>query len=177
MLELKNLSHFSFHHKFENLLLWKHRLTKNLTTRGWAVHRGLNLYVFFFPFLRENLFFLGGKLPKIDSTIRLQFRDHAIITVEPDQENAVSTRSPSCMPGGWEWEACELLLRCAERVVQFCSVGSCIPLLLLGDPGAVGWAHSSLMEGGTELYSVCDSAWLLSESHGVGPFFFLTLCI
>ncbi|XP_061221321.1 ribosomal oxygenase 2 isoform X3 [Neopsephotus bourkii] len=30
----------------------------------------------------------GGKLPKIDSKIRLQFRDHAIITVEPDQENS-----------------------------------------------------------------------------------------
>ncbi|NWR86033.1 RIOX2 oxygenase, partial [Furnarius figulus] len=33
----------------------------------------------------------GGKLPKIDSQIRLQFRDHAVITVEPDPENAVST--------------------------------------------------------------------------------------
>ncbi|KFO73434.1 Bifunctional lysine-specific demethylase and histidyl-hydroxylase MINA [Cuculus canorus] len=32
----------------------------------------------------------GGKLPKIDSKIRLQFRDHAVITVEPDQENSVS---------------------------------------------------------------------------------------
>ncbi|NXU42213.1 RIOX2 oxygenase, partial [Drymodes brunneopygia] len=42
----------------------------------------------------------GGKLPKIDSKIRLQFRDHAIITVEPDQENAVSRRSPPvCL--GW----------------------------------------------------------------------------
>ncbi|KAM8820909.1 ribosomal oxygenase 2 [Eudromia elegans] len=34
----------------------------------------------------------GGKLPKLDSTIRLQFRDHAIITVEPDQENADEIR-------------------------------------------------------------------------------------
>ncbi|XP_053825906.1 ribosomal oxygenase 2 isoform X1 [Vidua macroura] len=34
----------------------------------------------------------GGKLPKIDSKIRLQFRDHAIITVEPDQENADEIR-------------------------------------------------------------------------------------
>ncbi|NWR36895.1 RIOX2 oxygenase, partial [Tachuris rubrigastra] len=33
----------------------------------------------------------SGKLPKIDSKIRLQFRDHALISVEPDQENAVST--------------------------------------------------------------------------------------
>ncbi|NWH93703.1 RIOX2 oxygenase, partial [Aegithalos caudatus] len=42
----------------------------------------------------------GGKLPKIDSKIRLQFRDHALITVEPDQENAVSTGSPPvCL--GW----------------------------------------------------------------------------
>ncbi|NXM54392.1 RIOX2 oxygenase, partial [Illadopsis cleaveri] len=41
----------------------------------------------------------GGKLPKLDSKIRLQFRDHAIITVEPDQENAVSMRSSPCMPG------------------------------------------------------------------------------
>ncbi|NXT64247.1 RIOX2 oxygenase, partial [Chaetops frenatus] len=41
----------------------------------------------------------GGKLPKIDSKIRLQFRDHAIITVEPDQESAVSRRSPPYMPG------------------------------------------------------------------------------
>lgn len=53
----------------------------------------------FLLFLRENLFFLGGKLPKLDSKIRLQFRDHAVITVEPDQENAVSMRSPPCMPG------------------------------------------------------------------------------
>ncbi|NXI57611.1 RIOX2 oxygenase, partial [Chloroceryle aenea] len=36
----------------------------------------------------------GGKLPKIDSKIRLQFRDHAIITVEPDQENSVSIMKP-----------------------------------------------------------------------------------
>ncbi|KFP50724.1 Bifunctional lysine-specific demethylase and histidyl-hydroxylase MINA, partial [Cathartes aura] len=43
----------------------------------------------------------GGKLPKIDSKIRLQFRDHAIITVEPDQENSVSImKPPSCL--GWE---------------------------------------------------------------------------
>ncbi|KAK2516840.1 Mina [Columba guinea] len=34
----------------------------------------------------------GGKLPKIDSKIRLQFRDHAIITVEPDQENSDEIR-------------------------------------------------------------------------------------
>ncbi|XP_039913146.1 ribosomal oxygenase 2 isoform X2 [Hirundo rustica] len=34
----------------------------------------------------------GGKLPKIDSKIRLQFRDHAVITVEPDQENADEIR-------------------------------------------------------------------------------------
>ncbi|XP_025939155.1 ribosomal oxygenase 2 isoform X3 [Apteryx rowi] len=34
----------------------------------------------------------GGKLPKLDSKIRLQFRDHAIITVEPDQENADEIR-------------------------------------------------------------------------------------
>ncbi|NXH72829.1 RIOX2 oxygenase, partial [Hydrobates tethys] len=43
----------------------------------------------------------GGKLPKIDSKIRLQFRDHAIITVEPDQDNSVSIRKPpSCAWGG-----------------------------------------------------------------------------
>ncbi|NXJ79411.1 RIOX2 oxygenase, partial [Trogon melanurus] len=36
----------------------------------------------------------GGKLPKIDSKIRLQFRDHAIITVEPDQESSVSITNP-----------------------------------------------------------------------------------
>ncbi|NWU29776.1 RIOX2 oxygenase, partial [Dyaphorophyia castanea] len=46
----------------------------------------------------------GGKLPKIDSKIRLQFRDHAIITVEPDQENAVSIRSPSLYAWGGERE-------------------------------------------------------------------------
>ncbi|XP_027554178.1 ribosomal oxygenase 2 isoform X1 [Neopelma chrysocephalum] len=34
----------------------------------------------------------GGKLPKIDSKIRLQFRDHALISVEPDQENADEIR-------------------------------------------------------------------------------------
>ncbi|NXC70016.1 RIOX2 oxygenase, partial [Anhinga anhinga] len=36
----------------------------------------------------------GGKLPKIDSKIRLQFRDHAIITVEPDEENSVRIMKP-----------------------------------------------------------------------------------
>lgn len=81
--------------------MWKHRLTKNSGyERLGSAQRGLNLYhVWFSSFLREDLFFLGGKLPKIDSKIRLQFRDHAIITVEPDQENAVSIRSPPCMPG------------------------------------------------------------------------------
>lgn len=64
------------------------------------MHRGfICIMSEFLPFLRENLFFLGGKLPKIDSKIRLQFRDHAIITVEPDQENAVSIGSPLCMAG------------------------------------------------------------------------------
>ncbi|NXY42272.1 RIOX2 oxygenase, partial [Ceuthmochares aereus] len=47
----------------------------------------------------------GGKLPKIDSKIRLQFRDHVVITVEPDQENSVSiTKLPSYTWGrsaGW----------------------------------------------------------------------------
>ncbi|NXB19956.1 RIOX2 oxygenase, partial [Rhagologus leucostigma] len=46
----------------------------------------------------------GGKLPKIDSKIRLQFRDHAIITVELDQENAVSIRSPPFYAWGGERE-------------------------------------------------------------------------
>ncbi|NXC29251.1 RIOX2 oxygenase, partial [Campylorhamphus procurvoides] len=34
----------------------------------------------------------GGKLPRIDSQIRLQFRDHAVITVEPEPENSVSAQ-------------------------------------------------------------------------------------
>uniref|UniRef100_A0A8C3XHR9 Bifunctional lysine-specific demethylase and histidyl-hydroxylase n=1 Tax=Chelydra serpentina TaxID=8475 RepID=A0A8C3XHR9_CHESE len=34
----------------------------------------------------------GGKLPKLDSKIRLRFKDHAIITVEPDQENSDELR-------------------------------------------------------------------------------------
>ncbi|NXO56242.1 RIOX2 oxygenase, partial [Aramus guarauna] len=42
----------------------------------------------------------GGKLPKIDSKIRLQFRDHTIITVEPDQENSVSMRVASLYAWG-----------------------------------------------------------------------------
>ncbi|XP_054021894.1 ribosomal oxygenase 2 [Dryobates pubescens] len=41
---------------------------------------------------RHFFLFLGGKLPKIDSKIRLQFRDHAIITVEPDQEGSDEIR-------------------------------------------------------------------------------------
>ncbi|NXG00364.1 RIOX2 oxygenase, partial [Sakesphorus luctuosus] len=54
----------------------------------------------------------GGKLPKIDSKIRLQFRDHALLTVEPDQEDAVSTVSPPCLPGvGWGGPGMDLLLR------------------------------------------------------------------
>ncbi|NXJ15570.1 RIOX2 oxygenase, partial [Odontophorus gujanensis] len=43
----------------------------------------------------------GGKLPKLDSKIRLQFRDHAVITVEPDQDNSVSITPvpPFCAAG------------------------------------------------------------------------------
>ncbi|NWR56805.1 RIOX2 oxygenase, partial [Bucorvus abyssinicus] len=36
----------------------------------------------------------GGKLPKIESKIRLQFRDYTMVTVEPDQENSVSIMKP-----------------------------------------------------------------------------------
>ncbi|NXV72719.1 RIOX2 oxygenase, partial [Atlantisia rogersi] len=36
----------------------------------------------------------GGKLPKIDSRIRLQFRDHTVLTVEPEQQNSVSIMKP-----------------------------------------------------------------------------------
>ncbi|NWU17758.1 RIOX2 oxygenase, partial [Cephalopterus ornatus] len=49
----------------------------------------------------------GGKLPKIDSKIRLQFRDHALISVEPDQENAVSTVKPPPYIWGGLGSACE----------------------------------------------------------------------
>ncbi|NXT83500.1 RIOX2 oxygenase, partial [Zapornia atra] len=43
----------------------------------------------------------GGKLPKIDSRIRLQFRDHTVITVEPEQQNSVSImKLPSYACGG-----------------------------------------------------------------------------
>ncbi|NXP07968.1 RIOX2 oxygenase, partial [Thinocorus orbignyianus] len=49
----------------------------------------------------------GGKLPKIDSKIRLQFRDHAIITVEPDQENSVSRVKPPSYAWGGGWEVRE----------------------------------------------------------------------
>lgn len=66
------------------------------------MNRGFNLqFVCFAFFLMENLFFLGGKLPKIDSKIRLQFRDHAIITVEPDQENSVSVTKATLVCLGW----------------------------------------------------------------------------
>ncbi|XP_010133320.1 PREDICTED: bifunctional lysine-specific demethylase and histidyl-hydroxylase MINA isoform X2 [Buceros rhinoceros silvestris] len=34
----------------------------------------------------------GGKLPKIESKIKLRFRDYTIITVEPDQENSDEIR-------------------------------------------------------------------------------------
>lgn len=33
---------------------------------------------------------LGGKVPKVDSTIRLQFKEYTVITVEPDQDPSVS---------------------------------------------------------------------------------------
>ncbi|NXA36540.1 RIOX2 oxygenase, partial [Eudromia elegans] len=58
----------------------------------------------------------GGKLPKLDSTIRLQFRDHAIITVEPDQENAVSTTKPHLhrLAGGKGWNRRETHMMGAE---------------------------------------------------------------
>uniref|UniRef100_A0A8C8RAJ8 Bifunctional lysine-specific demethylase and histidyl-hydroxylase n=1 Tax=Pelusios castaneus TaxID=367368 RepID=A0A8C8RAJ8_9SAUR len=46
------------------------------------------------PFLGKGLDPLspGGKLPKLDSKIRLQFKDHTIITVEPEQENSDEMR-------------------------------------------------------------------------------------
>ncbi|NXL92163.1 RIOX2 oxygenase, partial [Alectura lathami] len=58
----------------------------------------------------------GGKLPKLDSKIRLQFRDHAIITVEPDQEISVSIAPvPAlCASGYGGGEGRELLLSCTE---------------------------------------------------------------
>ncbi|XP_074854432.1 ribosomal oxygenase 2 isoform X2 [Carettochelys insculpta] len=34
----------------------------------------------------------GGKLPTLDSKIRLRFKDHAIITVEPDEDNSDELR-------------------------------------------------------------------------------------
>lgn len=73
----------------------------------------------------ENLFFLGGKLPKIDSKIRLQFRDHAIITVEPDQENSVSIMKLGVGVQGMRVVA---LLYLSKRVMQLCLVGFCILL-------------------------------------------------
>lgn len=36
-------------------------------------------------------FFLGGTLPKVDSTIRLRFKDYTIITTELEQDLLVST--------------------------------------------------------------------------------------
>ncbi|XP_062062743.1 ribosomal oxygenase 2 isoform X5 [Lepus europaeus] len=32
--------------------------------------------------------FIGGELPRLDSTVRLQFRDHIILTVGPDQDQS-----------------------------------------------------------------------------------------
>ncbi|KAI5774120.1 RIOX2 [Gulo gulo luscus] len=34
----------------------------------------------------------GGQLPKLDSTVRLQFKDHAILTVGPDQDQSDETQ-------------------------------------------------------------------------------------
>ncbi|NXY90727.1 RIOX2 oxygenase, partial [Alcedo cyanopectus] len=46
----------------------------------------------------------GGKLPKLDSKIRLQFRDHTVITVGPEQESSVSImKPPSYAWGGSVW--------------------------------------------------------------------------
>lgn len=42
--------------------------------------------------LLSNVFIfsiLGVKLPKVDSTIRLQFKEYTVITVEPDQDPSV----------------------------------------------------------------------------------------
>lgn len=63
-------------------------------------------------------------MPKLDSKIRLQFRDHAVITVEPDQENSVSITpvSPFCGSGcGCVGMVGEFSLCCtglSQRVVQ-----------------------------------------------------------
>lgn len=60
----------------------------------------------------ENSFYLGGKLPKIESKIRLQFRDYTVITVEPDQESSVSVMKPPLYAWGGKCEVWELVLCC-----------------------------------------------------------------
>ncbi|XP_075765129.1 ribosomal oxygenase 2 isoform X2 [Pelodiscus sinensis] len=46
------------------------------------------------PFLRNGSAPLapGGQLPKLDSTIRLRFKDHVVMTVEPDREKSDELR-------------------------------------------------------------------------------------
>jgi len=95
----------------------------------------------------ENLFFLGGKLPKIDSKIRLQFSDHAVITVEPDQDNSVSIMTlrvgsegyPGCCSVVLVYEGHAVTLSWALQPIR---VGQeTVALLLRRDS-----AHSCLLE-------------------------------
>lgn len=34
--------------------------------------------------------FLGGQIPRLNSTVSLQFKDHIILTVGPDENGSVS---------------------------------------------------------------------------------------
>ena len=40
----------------------------------------------------------GGRVPRLDSTVRLQFKDYSVLTVGPDQNQSVSTRSGGGSP-------------------------------------------------------------------------------
>lgn len=122
----------------------------------------------------DFFFFLGGKLPKLDSQIRLQFRDHAIITVEPDQENSVSIRKvPSALRvcgGVAESErSCTVVLICLKGSRNYCLAGQCI---LLGF-GRRSWGCCQAVirhvlafwRRSTELNLSRDSAWQVHDLH------------
>jgi hypothetical protein len=52
-----------------------------------------------FPFFDDWLSlwgFRGGKLPRLDSRVGLQFKDHIVLTVGPDQDQSVSIQREGC---------------------------------------------------------------------------------
>lgn len=72
---------------------WTHcKLSVNVFLKQLHLQTGWSLLGLTF----ENCFFcldsLGGQLPRLDSIVRLRYKDHIVLTVMPDQGGSVSIR-------------------------------------------------------------------------------------